>query len=99
MNENGYDYFITDELGGVHTDGVGYAPDGHFCGECTRDTCDSCQAWLNNSNGKALADAIKSIDVSMYEHWVNCSECIYFDECEIKEDRDGCLAGEMEEEE
>jgi len=29
-----------------------------------------------------------------YEHWVSCLECIYIDDCEIKEDRDGCLAGE-----
>ena len=36
------DYYITDELGGVHTDGVGYAPDGRFCGECTRESCKGC---------------------------------------------------------
>lgn len=37
-----FDYYITDDLGGVHTDGVGYAPDGRFCGECNKDTCVGC---------------------------------------------------------
>jgi hypothetical protein len=39
------DYYITDELGGVHTDGIGYAPDGIFCGECTHKSCAQCKAW------------------------------------------------------
>lgn len=30
--------------------------------------------------------------------WVPCSECISFDECENKENCDGCYAGEREEE-
>lgn len=33
-----------------------------------------------------------------YEHWVYCSECVDFEECENREDRDGCLAGEKYEE-
>ena len=45
MLTDGFDYYITDELGGVHTDGVGYAPDGTFCGECTRQSCMGCPAW------------------------------------------------------
>lgn len=40
-----YDYYIEDELGGVHTDGVGFAPDGTFCGECTYQSCTQCKAW------------------------------------------------------
>ena len=43
--ENNCDYYITDELGGVHTDGVGYAPDGSFCGECAHESCAQCKAW------------------------------------------------------
>ena len=39
------DYYIEDELGGVHTDGVGFAPDGSFCGECTHQSCAQCKAW------------------------------------------------------
>lgn len=31
------------------------------------------------------------------EDFVICSQCIYFDECEIKEDRDGCYFGATEE--
>lgn len=42
MEKDGFDYYVEDELGGVHTDGVGYAPDGHFCGECTRESCVGC---------------------------------------------------------
>ena len=42
VKQQGYDYYITDSLGGVHTDGVGYAPDGTFCGECTRRSCEGC---------------------------------------------------------
>ena len=42
VKKKDYDYYITDELGGVHTDGIGYAPDGRFCGECTKATCVSC---------------------------------------------------------
>ena len=42
ISTDGFDYYIEDSLGGIHTDGVGYAPDGTFCGECTNDTCDGC---------------------------------------------------------
>ena len=28
--------------------------------------------------------------------WVVCKECIYFEDCENKEDRDGCYFGEDE---
>jgi hypothetical protein len=42
METDGFDYYIKDALGGVHTDGVGYAPDGAFCGECTRMSCEDC---------------------------------------------------------
>ena len=45
IKNKGYDYFITDEIGGMHTDGVGYAPDGTFCGECTRHSCVGCGPW------------------------------------------------------
>lgn len=30
--------------------------------------------------------------------WVNCKECIYFEECNNKEDRDGCYFGMTEKE-
>ena len=41
---DGFDYYIEDDLGGIHTDGVGYTPDGHFCGECIRESCEGC--WV-----------------------------------------------------
>lgn len=30
--------------------------------------------------------------------WTNCKECIYFDECNETESRDGCYFGMTEEE-
>ena len=42
MLVDGFDYYIKDDLGGVHSDGVGYAPDGKFCGECTKCSCEGC---------------------------------------------------------
>lgn len=30
--------------------------------------------------------------------WVSCSECIYWDDCEEKENVDGCEFGETEDE-
>ena len=45
ISVDGSDYYIIDEIGGVHTDGVGYAPNGHFCGECTRQSCAGCSSW------------------------------------------------------
>ena len=51
MSKDGFDYYIKDYLGGVHTDGVGYAPDGHFCGECTNKTCEGCWDKEDNTNG------------------------------------------------
>lgn len=51
MKTDGFDYYIKDDLGGVHTDGVGYAPDGHFCGECTNKTCEGCWDKKGNTNG------------------------------------------------
>ena len=37
---DGYDY--TDLIGGRHSDGVGWNPNGVFCGECVRKTCEGC---------------------------------------------------------
>lgn len=35
----------TDSVGGHHDAGVGWQPDGHFCGECTKSTCEICSIW------------------------------------------------------
>ncbi len=50
-NEKAYDYYIVDELGGVHTDGIGFAPDGTFCGECTKASCKDCPAASGKYKG------------------------------------------------
>lgn len=36
------DGFSIDEVGGFHGEGVGYNPNGIFCGECSRLSCKSC---------------------------------------------------------
>ena len=58
---DGFDYHITDDLGGVHTDGVGYAPDGTFCGECTRQSCASCPAWLSQGSRYSFNNDVEDI--------------------------------------
>lgn len=59
IKKQGYDYYITDELGGVHTDGVGYAPDGTFCGECIRQSCVGCGPW--NERGYSFNNDVEDI--------------------------------------
>ena len=31
--------------------------------------------------------------------WINCKECVYFDDCEETENRDGCYFGDAVEDE
>ena len=38
-----YDCGYTDEIGGIHTGGVGYNPMGLFCGECSKISCMDCE--------------------------------------------------------
>lgn len=33
---------LKDELGGVHDEGLGWSPNGKFCGECNNITCVGC---------------------------------------------------------
>lgn len=35
----------TDEVGGHHDSGMGWAPNGHWCGECTKSSCSKCSVW------------------------------------------------------
>lgn len=35
-------FSITDEVGGVHEEGLGWNPQGHFCGECSKMSCKGC---------------------------------------------------------
>lgn len=93
MKIDGYDYYITDEFGGVHTDGVGYAPDGHFCGECTRESCKDCPALKNTG-----AEFIIPEDQWLHDSdWVYCKNCLYHElgNCDGPEsDECGCYHGE-----
>ena len=38
-----------DELGGFHEGGVGYDPDGVFCGECPYISCGRCSVWMHRN--------------------------------------------------
>lgn len=33
---------------------------------------------------------------TIYGEWVECTKCIHFEDCDTKEDRDGCYLGETE---
>ena len=35
----------TDDIGGHHDSGVGWSPDGKYCGECNSASCSSCKIW------------------------------------------------------
>jgi len=37
------DWRNINRLGGIHGEGIGYNPQGVFCGECTRETCEGCK--------------------------------------------------------
>lgn len=40
--ENGGMYEYEDCIGGFHYDGIGINPNGVFCGECTKMSCEDC---------------------------------------------------------
>lgn len=41
-----YSSAIKDKIGGVHDEGLGWNPKGHFCGECSNIDCSVCEVWL-----------------------------------------------------
>lgn len=43
-----------DEVGGVHEDGCGWSPDGEFCGECSKPTCQHCPSWKETPRGVVM---------------------------------------------
>lgn len=55
-NNKTFDEFINlfkpicfkDAIGGVHDEGLGWAPDGTYCGECSKVTCEGCTAIEDN---------------------------------------------------
>lgn len=97
MTTDGFDYYIEDELGGLHTDGVGYAPDGRFCGECTNITCVGCKVLKNTGAEFAVPE-----DQWLHDSdWVDCKNCLYRElgDCDGPEsDERGCYHGEKLEE-
>lgn len=40
-NDNAY----IDNVGGIHDSGTGNAPNGDFCGECSKVSCETCSVW------------------------------------------------------
>ena len=44
----------TDEVGGHHDSGIGWAPNDQWCGECTKGSCSKCPVW------KAIKTEIES---------------------------------------
>lgn len=97
METDGFDYYIKDELGGVHTDGVGYAPDGSFCGECIKTTCVNCEALKKTGSEFVVPEDQWLRD----EDWVECKNCLYLElgDCQGPEnDEYSCYHGEKMEE-
>lgn len=95
MSKDGFDYYIEDDLGGVHTDGVGYAPDGRFCGECNKTSCAGCRILKNTGAEFVVPEDQQLRD----EDWIRCEDCIYVDDnCVEARRADGCYHGEQEEE-
>lgn len=47
------EYTYIDSIGGEHSCGLGYAPNGEFCGECSNISCDGCSVWEEIKNGKS----------------------------------------------
>ena len=45
LSFNWEDCGYTDDVGGHHDAGVGWSPDGHYCGECCSDSCSGCKVW------------------------------------------------------
>jgi|GEM_PF-3749009 len=42
----------TDELGGVHSEGLGWHPDGTFCRECGSSSCTGCVCLEKQGGGR-----------------------------------------------
>ena len=38
-----------DDVGGEHSEGLGWSPNSIFCGECSNIDCSTCSAWKNKN--------------------------------------------------
>lgn len=52
FDEKGEEFYQSykDEIGGTHSEGLGWTPYGIFCGECAKETCKSCIHRFDNKN-------------------------------------------------
>ena len=41
--------WIVDDVGGLHSEGMGWSPNKEFCGECSNIDCSTCSAWKNKN--------------------------------------------------
>lgn len=42
------EFTYIDILGGRHSTGLGWSPEGDYCGECSRMSCEKCRTWREN---------------------------------------------------
>ncbi len=51
-------FSITDEVGGVHEEGLGWNPNGVFCGECSKMSCKGCmwEKYVEKEDGEYFND-------------------------------------------
>lgn len=45
MEQNIIDSSYKDAIGGIHDSGLGWNPNGSFCGECSFISCADCVVW------------------------------------------------------
>lgn len=44
------DFTYIDEIGGTHSGGLGWDPDGEYCGECCKCSCATCHVWKRRNS-------------------------------------------------
>lgn len=62
-----------DELGGIHDEGLGWNPNGVFCGECSAITCKGCP---NSEEKDVLWDLeIPDTAISKIDQMIDLTQC------------------------
>lgn len=80
---NDCDYEFTDDVGGYHSDGMGWNPQSVFCGECTHTTCEGCKSqYISRTDYVTCHECVYREDCDLIE----------------EKDMQGCVLGEKEEE-
>ena len=54
------------------------------------------QVYEELRDTQSQEEFLKILRENMVAGWTNCKDCIYFEDCETKEDRDGCYMGDEE---